>query len=80
MRTRRTCFAYVQWKELHNRYDWYGSSATVCVNIFEFTSACCFSPVQRITHRCANITMPVNLNGFTETVFIACPIAFKYIA
>ena len=34
-------------------------------------------PVQRIARRCAYISMPVNFDSFTETVFIACPITFK---
>ena len=72
-------FAYVRWKELHCYHDWYGSSATVCANMFEYPAACCYLPVQRIACRCASIVMPVDFNELTETVFIACPIALKYL-
>lgn len=70
--------AHVRWKEIHPCYDYYGISATVCVDLFEPLNSCCFIPVQRIASRCAYVTMPVNLNNVTETVFIACPIPFKY--
>ena len=73
-------FAYVRWKELHPCHDFYGVSATVCVDMFHFYDACCFLPVQRIACRCACITMPVNLNTVTETVFIASPVPLKYSA
>lgn len=71
-------FAYVRWKELHPYHDFYGVSATVCVNMFQPFNSCCFLPVQRIACRCAYAIMPVKLNDTIETVFIACPIPFKY--
>lgn len=71
-------FAYVRWKELHPCYDFYGVSATVCIDMFHASSCCCFLPVQRIACRCAHVIMPVNLNSVTETVFIACPVPLKY--
>jgi len=52
-------FAYVLWKVTHAHYDWYGVSATVCANMFENISSCCFLPVQRIGCRCAHVIMPV---------------------
>ena len=70
-------FACVKWKTLHTHYDWFGSSVTVCENIEELESTN-FMPVQRIARRCAYISMPVNFDSFTETVFIACPITLKY--
>lgn len=71
-------FAYVRWKEIHPCHDYYGVSATVCIDMFEPLNSCCFLPVQRISSRCAYIILPVNLNNITETVFIACPIPLKY--
>lgn len=71
-------FAYVKWKELHEHYDWYGVSATVCNNSFEVSGACCFLPIQRIFCRCAYTLMPIKFSDLVETVFIACPISFKY--
>lgn len=71
-------FAYVRWKQLHEHRDWCGTSATVCTNVFEFPSACCFIPVQRIFCRCAYITLPVRFRDSTETVFVASPVLLKY--
>ena len=71
-------FAFVYWKHLHENHDWFGSSATVCTNMFEPCTACCFLPVQRIAHRCAAIKMPVSFHGVVEDVFIACPIPLNY--
>ena len=65
-------FAYVYWKEVHPHYDWYGVSATVCANINEGVSFCCFLPVQRIGCRCAYTIMPVEFGDYSEPVFIAC--------
>ena len=51
----------------------------LCVKIYvdtlEFIN---FVPIQRIACRCAYVTMPVKFNDIIETVFIACPISFKY--
>jgi len=71
-------FAYVKWKELHDHHEWYGISATVCHDSFQLPAACCFLPVKRIFCRCAYTVMPITLNGVVETVFISCPIPFKY--
>ena len=39
-------FAYVSWKKLHRKFDWFGAAVTVCESFSEF---CCsnFLPVQR---------------------------------
>lgn len=68
-------FAYVKWKDLHRKFDWFGTAATVC----ESTSESCsnFLLVQRIARRCAYVSMPVNFGDLIENVFITCPI-FKY--
>ena len=71
-------FAYVFWKETHRNYDWYGVSATVCANVYEGVSVCCFLPVQRIGCRCAYSVMPIEFGEFSECVFIACPIPLHY--
>lgn len=63
-------FAYVRWKELHPR--------CFCYCMFHARSSCCFLPVQRIACRCAHAVMPVTISNVTETLFIACPIPFKY--
>ena len=69
-------FAYVKWKEQHPHFDWFGVSATVCIDSFESSSPCCLIPIQRIGCRCASIVMNVDINGIP--VFIACPIALRY--
>jgi len=71
-------FAYVLWKQMHPHFNWYGVSATVCVDMFESVGSCCLLPVQRIGHRCAYTIMPVNFGDITETVFFACPIPLSY--
>lgn len=71
-------FACVRWKEQHPHYDWFGISATVCVNSNTSDSPFVLLPVQRIACRCATIVMPVDFGTLTETVFIACPIPLRY--
>ena len=67
-------FAYVSWKKLHRKFDWFGAGATVCESFSEF---CCsdFSPVQRIAQRCA---YACKFGDITENVLIECPISLKY--
>lgn len=71
-------FACVYWKQKHPREDWFGISATVCVNMFEPLSACNFIPIQRINKKCAHCVIDVDFFGTVESVFIACPLPFKY--
>lgn len=71
-------FAYVDWKMNHPNIDWFGISATVCLNMFENDSCSSFIPIQRIACRCAHITTEVKFEQCTETVFIACPIPIHY--
>ena len=71
-------FACIYWKERHPREDWFGISATVCVNMFEPLSTCNFVPVQRIASKCAHCVLDVDFCGTKETVFVACPIPIKY--
>jgi len=71
-------FGYVKWKETHEQYNWYGTSAAVWYDSFEIPAACCFILVQRIYCHCAYTVMPVKFNEMAEIVFIACPISFKY--
>ena len=62
-------------KVAYTLYDWFGSSAIACDNNEELAIECTnFMPIQRIAHRCVYISLPVNFNDCTETVFIACPI------
>ena len=71
-------FAYVKWKQSHPHHDWFGISATVCVNMNEAFSMCSFLPVQRISSVCAFSVLDVDINGFTESVFVAVPIPIKF--
>ena len=69
--------AYVSWKQRHPHSDWYGISATVTINMYEFTSWSSFIPVQRIHCVCAHSVLEVDIHGVHESVFIAVPIPFK---
>ena len=71
-------FAYVYWKEVHPHYDWYGVSATICANINEGVSFCCFLPVQCIGCTCAYTIMPVEFEDFSKPVFNACRLQLNY--
>lgn len=73
-------FAFVLWKEKHHIEDFFGISATVCLNASESESPCCFIPIQRINSICAQSVMEWNISGITETVFIAIPTPFKYVS
>ena len=64
--------------EQHPHYNWFGVSATICVNSFESASPCCLLPVQRIICRCASIVMHVDFCDISKTVFIACGIVLRY--
>ena len=68
-------FAYVKWKKLHPKFDWFGQSATVCINDTEESN---FLPVQRISCRCAHVLLPVKFETHEENVFIACPLPIRY--
>ena len=70
-------FAYVKWKQSHPNQDWFGISATVCVNMDEAFSMCSFLPVQRISSVCASSIIEVNINSFEESVFVAVPVPIK---
>lgn len=67
--------AYVMWKEHHPDVDWFGVSATVCIDMFKTSG---FIPVQRIACRCAHALMQVNFSTLSETVFIASPLPIRY--
>ena len=68
-------FAYVKWKEHHPCVDWFGASATVCIDAFKDSS---FIPAQRIACRCAHVLIPVDFGNHSETVFIASPLPIRY--
>lgn len=70
-------FAYVHWQKIHPNKDWFGTSATVCTELYEL-SGCSFLPVQRIACRCAHGTLKINFDSHTENVFVACPVPVKY--
>ena len=71
-------FCYIEWKQSHPFHYWYGKSAVVASTLNEIAGPCCYMPVQRIAFRCASGEMSVNLGEICETVFVACPIAFKF--
>lgn len=70
--------AYVTWKQKHPREEWFGISATVCVDMDDAPSVCCFIPVQRIHAVCAHCVIDMDICGLKETVFIAVPIPMKF--
>ena len=71
-------FAYVSWKQNHPHLDWFGISATVCLDMNETFSMCSFLPVQRVHAVCAHSILDVEINGLKENVFIAVPIPMKF--
>jgi len=71
-------FCFVQWKQRHLSYDWFGQSAVVSSNLNQIEDACCFMPVQRIANRCASAELEVDFGDIVNNVFIACPINLKY--
>ena len=71
-------FAYIRWKKKHHHHDWFGVSATVCVNSYEAETCFCMLPIQRIACRCATILLPIDFSDIQETVFISCPIEINY--
>ncbi len=71
-------FAYVYWKKKHPSEDWFGTSATICTDLYELNGNS-FLPVQRISCRCAHATLKVQFDSHTpDSVFVACPIPVKY--
>ena len=70
--------AYVCWKQRHPSEDWYGISATVCVNMNEPPSTWSLIPVQRIHSICVHSVVDVEIAGLGEKVFIAVPIPVKF--
>ena len=71
-------FAYVKWKKVHPFCDFFGLSATVCIDLFEPPGVCSFLPVQRIACRAAHAVMQVNFGSLKESVFVACPIPIYF--
>ena len=69
--------AYVCWKQRHPHEEWYGISATVCVNMHEPPSVASFIPVQRINSVCVYSVVDTEIDSLLETVFIAVPIPAK---
>ena len=71
--------AYIKWKEQHPQFNWFGVSATVCVDTFTSQSPSNFLPVQCIACRCAYAKIPVTFEtNYTETVFVASPFPIRY--
>ena len=71
-------FAFVLWKRHHHCYDYYGKSAIVCEDTDDISGPSNNLPVQCISYRCAYSKTKCNLQGFEETVLIACPIPIRH--
>ena len=71
-------FAYVSWNQQHPHADWFGISATVCLNMHDPPSMCSFIPIQRIHAVCAHCVLDVDIHGMTERLFVAVPIPMKF--
>lgn len=71
-------FACVIWKQQHANAEWFGISATICLNSNEPSSMCSYIPIQRIHDLCAHCLLELNVLGYNETVFVAVPIPLKY--
>ena len=71
-------FCHIYWKKVHPQSSWYGTSATVCTDLYEDPDACCFMPVQRIASRCAYSKLLVDFTTHKETVFVVAPIPIHY--
>ena len=73
--------AYVHWFKKHRHENWYGLSFKVCDPIApRIVNTYSFLPIQRITGRCAHVTLKVDFGDMVEDVFIAChlPLQFSY--
>lgn len=66
-------FACVIWKQQHANAEWFGISATICLNSNEPSSMCSYIPIQRIHDLCAHCLLELNVLGYNETVFVAVP-------
>ena len=71
-------FACVIWKQRHPNEEWFGISATICLNSNEPSSMCTYIPIQRIHDLCAHCSLKLNIRGYNESVFVAVPIPLKY--
>ena len=58
-------FCFVQWRQKHIQYDWFGQSAIVSSTLNEVEDACCFI---RIANRCASAELSVNFGDIFENV------------
>ncbi len=72
--SREHVFTFIRWKQKHPHEDWYGHSATVCLDMYEPLSETNLMPVQRISAVCARAIINVEIQGLTEPAFIASPI------
>lgn len=71
-------FGYVRWYKQHERYDWFGYSATVLTQEFEPYSQFSFIPVQRISSLCIYGAIKVSfLAGVEESVITATAVNSK---
>ena len=69
--------AYVRRKNRHFHSDFYGSSATVCMNSDEGQSMFSIIPVQRISAIGAHCFLQTYLSGFQDTIFSPAPVPMR---
>ena len=74
--TAQHLFSYVSWYKEHSKYDWFGTSATVCKTTTEEDSCYNYIPLQRLLCPCAFGTLPLQFeDNVTETVLVAVPLS-----
>ena len=71
-------FVCTYWKQRHSQEQWFGTSATVCLNTFEPLSMCNFIPVERLANKCAHCVTDINFHGTKQTVFVASCLPVKF--
>ena len=64
---RSFALCFVQWKQRHPYFDYFGKSAVVSSTLYEVGNVCSYMPVQSVDFR-----------HIREVVFVASPIAFKF--
>ena len=69
-------FAYVLWYTHHAQWDSYGSSCIISHPTLHTPCLFSFLPLSRIYSKCAYGHHSIEINGVTDTVFIASPISF----
>ena len=77
--SRSFALCYIKWKQTHPYFDYFGKSAVISSTLNEVSNVCSYMPVQRIAYMCAFGEMLVDFGPIREVVFVASPIAFKFV-